>query len=91
MSAVVTSLCAEQGVTGAQYAQVRACIKSVNFTPPDKWSDSEGARDRDVKFFSQELRSFFEITCMPRAVCFACNFLFASPRKKWDREVEHSQ
>ena len=30
---------------------------------------------------------------MLRAVwgLFACNFLFASPRKKWDREVEHSQ
>ena len=40
----------EQGVTCAQYAQARACIQNVNFTPPDKWSDSEGARDRDVKF-----------------------------------------
>ena len=63
MSAVVTSLCAEQGVTGAQYAQVRACIKSVNLTPPDKWSDSEGARDRDVKFFLQEDLSLRSLVC----------------------------
>ena len=32
----VPSVYAEQGVTGAQYAQRKACIKSVNLTPPDK-------------------------------------------------------
>ena len=63
----VPSVYAEQGVTAAQYAQVKASIKSLHLSPPDKWSDSEGARDRDVKFFLQELRTFFEITCMPRA------------------------
>ena len=88
----VPSVYAEQGVTGAQYAQVRACIKGANLTPPDKWSDSEGARDRDVNFFLQEVRSFLEITCMPRAVWALCarNFLSASPRKKWDRCVRRA-
>ncbi|KAL3134871.1 hypothetical protein ABBQ32_007837 [Trebouxia sp. C0010 RCD-2024] len=66
-------------------------MKTVKLTPPDNWSDSEGARDRDVKFFLQELKSFFEITCIPTAVwgLFGRNFLSASPRKRWDREVEH--
>lgn len=65
----------------------------MNLTPPDKWSDSEGSKDRDVKFFLQELRFFFDITCMPRAVwsLFACNFLSASLPKKWGPEVEHLQ
>ena len=87
----VPTVYAEQGVTAAQYTEVKACMKSVKLTSPDKWSDSEGPRD--VKFFLQELKSFFEITCMPRAVwgLFARNFLSASPRKKWDREVEHLQ
>ena len=89
----VPSVYAEQGVTAAQYAEVKACMKSVKLTPPDKWSDNEGPKERDVKFFLQELRFFFEITCIPQAVwgLFARNFLSASPRKKWDREVEHLQ
>ena len=89
----VPSVFAVQGVTAEQYAQVKNCLKSVKLTPPERWTDSEGSKGRDVKFFLQELKSFFEITCMPQPVwaLFARNFLSAHPRKKWDREVEHLQ
>ena len=54
----VPSVYAEQGVTATQYTEVKACMKSVKLTSTDKWSDSEGPRDRDVNLFLRELTGF---------------------------------
>ena len=61
----VPSVCAVQGVTSAQYAQVKACMEIKQITPPERWTVSEGSKRRDVKFFLQQLQElefFFETT-----------------------------
>ena len=87
----VPSVFAEQGLDTRQYAQLQMSVKNVKFSPPERWTGDEDNKGRDVSFFLQELKSYFEISWLPPTVwaLFARNFMGHKAKKQWEREVEH--